>query len=103
MSMFRDLGLENDACGRFRRLQAETQGTFLPRFGPPEGNIVRSDCLGLISMGCYKGKIALARKAKAIVGYVFWLSPRVPLLALYRWPGLKVHSESKYRSKVSLY
>ena len=58
-------------AGDFVDLQAETLGTFLPRFGPPEGNTVRPACLGLISMGCYKREIALARKAKAIVGCVF--------------------------------
>ena len=69
MSMFRDLGFGNKACGQFRRLQTGTRGTFLPRFGPPEGNTVRPACLGLISVGCYKGEIAIARKAKAIVSY----------------------------------
>ena len=67
--MFRDLGFGNEGCGRFRRLQTGTRGTFLPRFRPPEGNTVRPACLGLISMGCYKGEIAIARKAKAIVSY----------------------------------
>ena len=71
MSMFRDFGFGNEACGRFRRLQAESRGTFLPRFGPPEGNTVRPACLGLISMGCLQTvRSLLLEKQKAIVSCV---------------------------------
>ena len=81
MSMFRDLGFGNEACGRFRRLQAETRGTFLPRFEPPEGNTVCPTCLGLILMGCYKWRARYCLKSKGNRG--LW---RGYLFGCLSWP-----------------
>ena len=52
MPMVMDLGFRKLRTSVTTSANKQARGTFLPRFGPPEGNTVRPACLGLIWRGC---------------------------------------------------
>ena len=86
--------------GDFVSYKQKHKAIFYPGSGPrrviPYVLLVCIAFDGVITIG----EIALARKAKAIENYgygCFWGESRwLPLLALYRWPGLKIQPVSKY-------